>query len=191
MAPRRPGRACRNSDRETPEEERHHCCQLILVLSPVLEETIVAALRRVWRNWRTAVVVVRPETVVGWHRTWLRRRWTRRSTPRANGRPPVGRRSAPSSVRWPPRTRYGERPDPRRVAYARPRRLATSWFVAGKTNVSGALLHVASACRIGYFDRQNQAILHFRFVPPLAGPCRRLLLGEGKKRQRRCGSGHE
>src|SRR3954462_9345310 len=44
------------------------------------------ALRRIWRNWRTAAVLVRPDTVVGWHREWLRRRWTRRSTPRANGR---------------------------------------------------------------------------------------------------------
>ena len=49
------------------------------------------ALRRIWTNWRTAVVLVRPETVVGWHRTWLRRRWTRRSTPRASGRPPITR----------------------------------------------------------------------------------------------------
>ena len=49
------------------------------------------ALRRIWTNWRTALVMVRPETVVGWHRTWLRRRRTRRSTPRANGRPPVAR----------------------------------------------------------------------------------------------------
>ena len=47
------------------------------------------ALRRLWRHWRTAVVIVRPETVVGWHRDWLRRRWTRRSTPRRHGRPPV------------------------------------------------------------------------------------------------------
>lgn len=49
------------------------------------------ALRRIWKNWRTAVVLVRPDTVVRWHRDWLRRRWTRRSTPRAKGRPPVTR----------------------------------------------------------------------------------------------------
>ena len=48
-------------------------------------------MRRIWTNWRSAIVLVRPETVVGWHRTWLRRRWTRRATPRANGRPPVTR----------------------------------------------------------------------------------------------------
>jgi putative transposase len=49
------------------------------------------ALRRLWRNWRTAVVLVRPDTVVSWHRDWLRHRWTRGSTPRANGRPRVTR----------------------------------------------------------------------------------------------------
>ncbi len=37
-----------------------------------------------WRGWRTALVVVRPDTVVRWHRQWLSRRWTRRS---ARGRP--------------------------------------------------------------------------------------------------------
>jgi hypothetical protein len=47
------------------------------------------ALTRIWRNWRTAWVLVQPDTVVRWHRDWLRRRWTRRSTPRLDGRPPI------------------------------------------------------------------------------------------------------
>jgi hypothetical protein len=37
-----------------------------------------------WRDWRKALIVVRPDTVVRWHRHWLRRQWTRRS---ARGRP--------------------------------------------------------------------------------------------------------
>src|SRR5712692_10367832 len=41
------------------------------------------------RVWRTALVLVQPDTVVRWHRDWLRRRWTRRSTPRPYGRPPI------------------------------------------------------------------------------------------------------
>jgi putative transposase len=45
------------------------------------------ALARIWRNWRMAVVVVQPDTVVRWHRDWLRRRWSRRSKPRPDGRP--------------------------------------------------------------------------------------------------------
>ena len=47
------------------------------------------ALSRVWRNWRTAVVLVQPDTVVRWHRDWLRRRWARRSKPQPGGRPPI------------------------------------------------------------------------------------------------------
>jgi len=47
------------------------------------------ALARIWRNWRTAVVRVQPDTVVRWHRDWLRRRWTRRSQLRPEGRPPI------------------------------------------------------------------------------------------------------
>jgi len=47
------------------------------------------ALARTWRDWRTALIVVQPDTVVRWHRDWLRRRWTRRSQPRHHGRPPI------------------------------------------------------------------------------------------------------
>src|SRR5215213_4719036 len=40
-----------------------------------------------WRHWRAALVFVQPDTVVRWHREWLRRRWTRRSAHRRAGRP--------------------------------------------------------------------------------------------------------
>ena len=40
-----------------------------------------------WREWRTALIVVQPDTVVRWHRQWLRRRWTWRSTRTRPGRP--------------------------------------------------------------------------------------------------------
>src|SRR5438132_889674 len=40
-----------------------------------------------WREWRTALIVVQPDTVVRWHRQWLRRQWTRRSTRTRPGRP--------------------------------------------------------------------------------------------------------
>src|SRR5262245_6960287 len=41
------------------------------------------ALAATWRRWRTALVFVHPDTVVRWHREWLRRRWMKRSrTPR-------------------------------------------------------------------------------------------------------------
>jgi putative transposase len=44
-------------------------------------------LAQTWRDWRAALVVVQPDTVVRCHRRWLRRQWTRRSKPTAPGRP--------------------------------------------------------------------------------------------------------
>jgi putative transposase len=43
-------------------------------------------LANAWRDWRTALIVVHPDTVVRWHRQWLRRQWTRRSA-QGPGRP--------------------------------------------------------------------------------------------------------
>src|SRR6266852_9613928 len=51
-------------------------------------------LANAWRDWRTALIVVQPDTVVRWHRQWLRRRWTQLSTPRRSGRP-----STPGAIR--------------------------------------------------------------------------------------------
>src|SRR5437016_5209228 len=44
-------------------------------------------LAKAWLDWRTALIVVQPDTVVRWHRQWLRRRWTQRSTRTHPGRP--------------------------------------------------------------------------------------------------------
>ena len=51
-------------------------------------------LANAWRDWRTALIVVQPDTVVRWHRHWLRRRWTQLSTPTRPGRP-----STPGTIR--------------------------------------------------------------------------------------------
>ena len=44
-------------------------------------------LAKAWRQGRTALIVVRPETVPRWHRQWFRRRWTQRSKRIRPGRP--------------------------------------------------------------------------------------------------------
>src|ERR1700736_4643859 len=51
-------------------------------------------LAKAWQDWRTALIVVQPDTVVRWHRQWLRRRWTQRSAPTRPGRP-----SPPGAIR--------------------------------------------------------------------------------------------
>jgi len=48
-----------------------------------------ACLSRIWRNWRSVVVIVRPETVVRWHREGFKLYWRWRSRRRIVGRPKV------------------------------------------------------------------------------------------------------
>src|SRR5216683_4138319 len=65
-------------------------------------------LAKAWRDWRTALIVVQPDTVVRWHRQWLRGRWTKRSTPTRPGRPSTLGPFGHSSTRWPRRILSGE-----------------------------------------------------------------------------------
>ena len=48
---------------------------------------------RVWHEWRAALVIVKPETVIAWHRRGFRLVWTRRSQRR------VGRPTVPIEIR--------------------------------------------------------------------------------------------
>ena len=43
---------------------------------------------RLWKSWRSSLRVVRPETVVGWHRQGFRRYWAWKSR-RRRGRPGI------------------------------------------------------------------------------------------------------
>ena len=49
------------------------------------DRLVWVSLRRSWRRWQNALVIVKPETVVAWHRKAFRRYWTRIS--RRPGRP--------------------------------------------------------------------------------------------------------
>src|SRR3981189_246183 len=45
----------------------------------------------VWSNWRSALVIVKPETVIGWHRKGFRLFWTWKVRHGQPGRPPVSK----------------------------------------------------------------------------------------------------
>src|SRR5262249_14347948 len=45
--------------------------------------------RRLWPGWSNVLVIVKPETVVAWHRAGFRLFWRLRSWPRSLGRPKV------------------------------------------------------------------------------------------------------
>ena len=51
-------------------------------------------LARIWKDWTKALILVKPDTVVRWHRTGFRLYWTWKSRRKGHGRPAV-----PSEVR--------------------------------------------------------------------------------------------
>ena len=57
------------------------------VLNP-LDRLLWTALRRCWSRWADVLVIVEPETVIGWHRAGFRLYWRWRSRPRG-GRPKI------------------------------------------------------------------------------------------------------
>jgi hypothetical protein len=46
-------------------------------------------LRMIWQDWKSALVMVRPETVISWHRKRFKRYWWKLSQPKQSGRPRV------------------------------------------------------------------------------------------------------
>ena len=54
-----------------------------------LDRLFWVILSRLWPRWREALVIVRPETVIGWHRKGFRAFWTWKSRRAKPGRPPV------------------------------------------------------------------------------------------------------
>ncbi len=55
----------------------------------MVDRVFWAILSRLWPGWRNSLVIVKPETVIGWHRKGFRLFWTRNSRRRKSGRPPV------------------------------------------------------------------------------------------------------
>jgi hypothetical protein len=71
-----------------------------------LDRFFWATLRYIWPRWSDVLVIVKPETVVGWHRAGFRLYWRWRSRPRG-GRPKVSeeirtriRRIAAENADW-------------------------------------------------------------------------------------------
>lgn len=48
-------------------------------------------LSNLWSNWRSALIIVKPDTVIRWHRKGFRLYWRWRSKKRKNGRPKIDR----------------------------------------------------------------------------------------------------
>ena len=48
-------------------------------------------MRTIWKNWKSALVIVRPETVISWQRKRFKRYWRTLSQSKERGRPGVSR----------------------------------------------------------------------------------------------------
>src|SRR5437870_13748510 len=66
-----------------------------------------SGLRTSWKDWKSALVIVRPETVISWQRKRFERYWWRLSQPKTPGRPPISsdnrtlvRTMADANVTW-------------------------------------------------------------------------------------------
>src|SRR5262245_29135378 len=46
-------------------------------------------LSRIWRGWHESLIIVKPETVIGWHRQVFRLFWTKLSRRKIDGRSAV------------------------------------------------------------------------------------------------------
>ena len=57
-------------------------------LRPV-DRILWVLLRRIWPRWQDALIIVKPETVIRWHREGFRRFWRWKSRYARRGRPPV------------------------------------------------------------------------------------------------------
>ncbi len=64
-------------------------------------------MRRALRDWKDALFIVKPDTVVRWHRQGFKHYWKRKSKPRTQGRPSIGwklvhliRRLSTENVTW-------------------------------------------------------------------------------------------
>ncbi len=67
-------------DRKTPRPRLHPSDRLFWVL-----------ISSFWPNWRDALTIVKPATVIGWHRKGFRLFWTWKSRSRHSGRTAVSR----------------------------------------------------------------------------------------------------
>ena len=56
-----------------------------------LDRAFWVALRRWWPGWANTLIIVKPDTVVSWHRAGFRLFWRLRSRPKRTGRPTVSR----------------------------------------------------------------------------------------------------
>ena len=114
-------------------------------------------LRRLWPQWRVALVLVQPATVDRWCRDRINRRWWRRS--RRPGRPRINSQCRELIGRLAEeKSSLGRATDSRRTAQARNRRLRAHGVAVPRGAVKEAVTDVA------YIPRESPRPIHMHVV---------------------------
>ena len=108
---------CASSSRRTPRRDRSPR------LTP-LDRAFWVALSRFWPRWRDTLVIVKPDTVIRWHRKGFRLYW-RAISKRGPGRPPISEEVKALIRRLAEREWLACAEDPRRTREARLHRRAS------------------------------------------------------------------
>src|SRR5207244_12398352 len=89
-------------------------------------------LRTIWKEWKSALVIVRPETVISWQWNRIKRYWWRLSQPKTPGRPPISsnirtlvRTMADANVTWRAPRIHAEL---LQLGFERPERTVSRWL---------------------------------------------------------------
>src|SRR5499427_9241700 len=93
-------------------------------------------IKRTWSRWKDVLVIVKPETVVGWHRAGFRLYWRWRSQPRG-GRPKITQEIRVLIRRLAEReSGLGSAQDSWRVVKVGPRRMRTQCGPVSRTTAA-------------------------------------------------------
>ena len=127
------------------------------------------ALRRLWTDWADALVLVKPDTVVSWHRAGFRLFWRWRSRARRAGRPKVAQEVRESIRRKSRKSNLGCTSHSRRVASARIRDLWTHRVaLSARTKAVSSGEQSQTVARLPDNHREVIAAFDFFTVPTLS-----------------------
>jgi|SRR5215469_987950 len=86
-----------------------------------MDSLLWVSLSRIWRDWRSTLAIVKPQTVVAWHRMGFRLFWTWKLRRGQHGRPPIARETRPDPQDVSEESHVGCTAHSRRAAQARHR----------------------------------------------------------------------
>jgi putative transposase len=122
-----------------------------------LDRLFWTALRQCWSRWTDVLVIVKPDTVIGWHRAGFRLYWRWRSRPRG-GRPKITeeirvliQRLAQENQGWGAPKIHGELQKLGLVVSER----SVAWYLRRIRRRGKVIVRAVAGCAVGRFNESN------------------------------------